>query len=62
MSVKIVGMEMPKSCRECPFHISVTTNYFGYGTRFCACVGKEIKYASCTYSRKKFCPLKEVKE
>lgn len=60
MTVKI-EMEMPKSCRECPFYISITTKYFGYATRFCACASKEIRYASLHNKRKKFCPLKPVK-
>lgn len=55
MTVKIAGMEMPKSCIDCK--ISLATS----GSCFCPILGKVTEsYYGLTKDSK--CPLQEVKE
>lgn len=58
MSVQI-DMEMPKSCKECPFckYNGIKNDLFIY---FCNILDRSI-YVS-EYGKYRFCPLKEVKQ
>lgn len=54
MAVKIEGMEIPKSCAKCRFHIAYRGN-----AHLCLAVQEVFVSAK---SRKLFCPLQEVNE
>lgn len=55
MTVKIVGMEMPKSCRECEF--------LNVSARYATCVARKGDFVTNKVTeRPQDCPLQEVKE
>lgn len=57
MSVKIVGMEMPKSCLDCRFVYVAHTTFSG-DILMCPYLGRGVS----SKERESSCPLQEVKE
>ena len=57
MSIIIKGMDMPKSCRECPFVMVSTQWVYPYAI---TCVASPRREITNTLSRQSWCPLEEA--
>lgn len=57
MSVIVKGMDMPKSCRECPFVMVSTQWTYPYAI---TCVASPRREITSTLSRQSWCPLVEL--
>ena len=60
MTVKIMNMEMPKSCKVCRFAVSDEDDIL-----FCHAEGRPVTFAEERYvfkNKPSWCPLQEVKE